>query len=132
MKHLDFLDKDHSLLVSGELQQVPKSVVWKDIIVEDSQWFVANEGSVASALNMVYQNYNEVKKRAIKLMEKNRVEFSIDKMVETFDSILEKVSSGIPKQVSLQLPKLKKVGETKKSKLQLPKLKKLTPSETTA
>ncbi len=130
--HLDFLDKDHSLLVSGELQQVPKSVVWKDIIVEDSQWFVANEGSVASALNMVYQNYNEVKKRAIKLMEKNRVEFSIDKMVETFDSILEKVSSGIPKQVSLQLPKLKKVGETKKSKLQLPKLKKLTPSETTA
>ena len=124
--HLDFLDSEHSLLVSGELQKVPRSVVWKDIIVEDSQWFVANEGSVNSALNMVYQNYNKVKERATKLMKINTDKFNMEKMIEKFDSILESVSANIPTQVSLNLPKLKKVSDSTPPKINLPKLKKVT------
>ena len=124
--HLDFLSPENSLLVSGELQKVPRSVVWKDIIVEDSQWFVANSDSVASALNYVHQNYNEVKKKAVDLMKQNREKFNTEKMVEKFDSILEKISSNIPTQVSLNLPKLKKVSESEAPKIKLPKLKKVT------
>ena len=124
--HLDFLDSEHSLLVSGELQKVPRSVVWKDIIVEDSQWFVANEGSVGSALNMVYQNYNKVKEKAIKLMKLNTEKFNMEKMIEKFDSMLENVSANIPTQVSLNLPKLKKVNNSTPPKINLPKLKKVT------
>ena len=128
---LDFLDSDHSTLVSGKLQQVPKSVVWKDIIVEDSQWFVADEGSVSSALNFVYNNYNDVKKKALNLMKINREKFSTEKMIEKFDSILEQVSKNIPSEVKLNLPKLKKVGSSSElPKIKLPKLKKVTSGAT--
>jgi len=129
--HLDFLDAEHTLLVSGKLSKVPKSVVWKDIIVEDSQWFVADIGSISSALNYVYTNYNDVKQRALKLMEINREKFNIDKMVEVFDSLLEKSTQHLPSQVKLNLPKLKKVSDgneikTESPKIKLPKLKKVT------
>ena len=124
--HLDFLDEEHSLLVSGKMEKVPRSVVWKDIIVEDSQWFVADSGSVSAALNFVYTNYNEVKKRALKLMEINREKFNSEKMIEQFKVILDKISSNIPTQVSLNLPKLKKVGTNTPPKVELPKLKKVT------
>ena len=49
-------------------------------------------------------------------------------MKEKIDEILSKKVPNIPKQVSLTLPKLKKIGEEKKQelpKLKLPKLKKL-------
>jgi len=124
--HLDFLDVEHSLLVSGKMVKVPRSVVWKDIITEESQWFVADEGSISSALTYVYSNYNEVKQRALKLMEINRNKFSTDKMIERFDEILEKVAGNIPKQVSLNLPKLKKINTAIPPKVKLPQLKKVT------
>ena len=122
--HLDFLDTEHSVLVSGELKQVPRSVVWKDIIIEESKWFVADEGSVGSALNYVYTNYNEVKQNALKLMKINRDKFNTEKMIEKFDGMLDEFSKDIPSQVKLNLPKLKKVNKTEPPKVKLPKLKK--------
>ena len=98
--------------------------MWKDIIVEESQWFVASTSSVSSALTFIYSNYNECKQRALQLMETNRDKFNTEKMIEKFKSILDKVSVDIPTQVSLNLPKLKKV--SKPSQPKLPKLKKVT------
>ena len=40
--HLDFLSQEDSLLLGGELKQVPNAMVWKDIIVPESQWFNVN------------------------------------------------------------------------------------------
>jgi len=121
---LDFLNTEQSLLVSGKLEKVPRSVVWKDIIIAESQWFVADQGSINSALNYVYTNYNEVKSKALQLMETNREKFNTEKMIEKFQSILDKASENIPNQVQLNLPKLKKVG-MKPPKVTLPKLKKV-------
>ena len=47
-------------------------------------------------------------------------------MTEKFDSILEKISANIPTQVSINLPKLKKVNKKETPKIKLPKLKKVT------
>jgi len=124
--HLDFLDEKHSLLVAGEMKKVPKSVVWKNIIVEDSQWFVADSNSVSAALNYVFTNYNEVKKKALDLMKINREKFNTEKMIEEFKSILDKVSANIPTQVPINLPKLKKVNKKDQPTIKLPKLKKVT------
>ena len=49
--HLDFLNTDKSFLVGGKLEKVPNSVVWKDIIVKDSEWFVADEKQTIIKLN---------------------------------------------------------------------------------
>ena len=54
--------------------------------------------------------------------------FSYEKMVEKLKNILDQNVIEAPKQVPLQLPKLKKIGGDNKSelpKLKLPKLKKI-------
>ena len=58
-------------------------------------------------------------------MEINRKKFTLENMVKELDNIMEKHSQGTPKQVQLNLPKLKKVEDNSQS-VKLPKLKKVT------
>ena len=124
--HLDFLSETDSILLGGELKQIPQSMVWKDIIIPESQWFNVNEQQAYKAMNYCFTNYDEVKEKALNLMKTNRETFTLSKMTEKFDEMLVPHIDKIPTQVGLQLPKLKKVGESEPPKLKLPKLKKLS------
>ena len=58
----------------------------------------------------------------------NRVHFSMDKMTAGFNRILDNYLPKFeeqPEQVSLKLPKLKKISESKPTEMKLPKLKKV-------
>jgi len=124
---LDFLDKEKSMLIGGKLDKVPNSVLWKDIIVEGSEWFYADENQLYKALNHVFTNYDEVKNNAVGLMIHNREKFSLSSMTKSFDEIMEKYLKDTPQQVGLNLPKLKKVeSQNEAPKVKLPKLKKVT------
>ena len=125
----DFLDTEKCLLLSGELQQVPKSVVWKDIIIEQGQWFVVNEEQTKKSLKFVFENEYEIKNRAQSLMNINREKFTNKKMAKLLNEVVDKYTKNLSTQVNLNLPKLKKVSETKSEppKIKLPKLKKVTP-----
>tara|TARA_R100001591_G_scaffold16556_2_gene22893 strand:- start:1103 stop:2446 length:1344 start_codon:yes stop_codon:yes gene_type:complete len=127
---MDFLSEEHSMLLSGELRKVPKSQVWKDIIIEDSKWFYVNEQNAYNALNFCFTNYDKVKESAINLMKVNRKKFTLNKMSEELDKIVTPYLNKISTQVGLKLPKLKKVNESKPQKIQLPKLKKVTSEAT--
>jgi glycosyltransferase involved in cell wall biosynthesis len=128
---LDFLNGDDAVLLGGDLQQVPPSQVWKDIILEDSQWFTVDENQAYKGFNYIYTNYHDIiKTQGKKLMNKNREKFTLNKMVEELDNIIKKHSSKIPQQVGLKLPKLKKSkNKDNTSKIKLPKLKKVTDGE---
>jgi len=63
-------------------------------------------------------------------MKVNRDKFTLDKMTEKLDEIVTPYVDKVPTQVGLQLPKLKKVGDTKPQKIKLPKLKKVTSEAT--
>ena len=115
-----------SELISWQLSKVPKSQHWKDIIIPDSQWFNVNEQQAYKAMNYCFQNYDEVKEKALDLMKVNRDKFTLDKMTEKFDEIITPYVDKVPTQVGLQLPKLKKTGNVKAPKIKLPKLKKAT------
>tara|TARA_B100000287_G_scaffold127705_1_gene119746 strand:- start:7676 stop:9055 length:1380 start_codon:yes stop_codon:yes gene_type:complete len=126
---VDFLDSNLSLLIGGELQDIPDSVVWENILIKESKWFVVDEKNVFLALNYVFSSYDEVKRKAKELMDINRKRFSLEAMTEKFKDIMDMVISvhgqkmeGQPKQVGLNLPKLNKSAQTKEIKL--PKLKK--------
>ena len=124
--HLDFLDKDSSVLIGGKLEQVPKSQIWKDIIIEGSQWFVVNESDTYKILNHIHENPLEASKKGEQLMEKNREKFTLNKMTEKLDEIMKKYLKDVPQQVGLNLPKLKKVNsESNLKEIKLPKLKKV-------
>ena len=124
--HMDFLNPSESLIIQGKLSQVPKAAVWAPIVVEQSKWYDVNEEDVKRKLRLVHKNHNSILKKAKRLGKKNRKSFSLEKMASDFSKIIDDVISSIPQEVSLKLPKLKKVGDsTKPSKINLPKLKKI-------
>jgi glycosyltransferase involved in cell wall biosynthesis len=119
----DFILEDKTMIIDGEIKQVPKSVVWKDIIIPESQWFNINESTAYKALNYCFNNQMEIKRLGKDLMNENREKFTLSKMSEKFDEIMEKYTKNVATQVSLNLPKLKKVNKSEDKTNSLPKLK---------
>jgi glycosyltransferase involved in cell wall biosynthesis len=126
--HLDFLTDAESMLIDGFLKPVPKSTLWKPIIVEPSKWFDVNEADVVRKIRTFHKKRKLIQKKATRLGKKNRREFSLKAMATHFNGILDNVLQSIPQPVSLKLPKLKKVGggSSKPATIKLPKLKKVT------
>ena len=105
---LDFLDKEKSILIRGELDTVPESQHWENIIIPESQWFNVDENDLYKKLNYTYENKYEIKNKAKGLMYNNREKFTLNKMVQKLDEIMKQYTKDLPQQVSIKLPKLKK------------------------
>jgi hypothetical protein len=115
---IDFLDKDMSVLLAGEIKQIHHSAVVKDMLLPESGWFTVDYEKASAVLTDVYKNYKKYIDGAKKQAYRSRTEFSLDKMAEKLNSIID---TKIPKQVALKLPQLKKI--------ELPKLKKVDDAE---
>ena len=74
----------------------------------------------------VFKHYKQYFEKSRKQTQYLKDNWSFDKMVEKLNLLLPKVEAA-PQMQTLNLPKLKKVGETKQElpKLNLPKLKKV-------
>ena len=110
---MDFLNPKQSTLIQGELKPVPKSMIWKPIIVEPSKWFSADEGDIIRKLRFFKKNHKKLKHQAKILGMTNRNKHSLEAMKKEFNKILDNVVSQIPETpqpMSLKLPKLKKKG----------------------
>jgi hypothetical protein len=106
--HIDFL-KQGAVLLEGELKPVHESAA-DQFLLKESQWFNVNISKALASIKDVYKNYNKYKIEASKLGKYNLTNFSLTKMTEGFDNILNQYSiySKIqPKFQQLQLPKLK-------------------------
>ena len=126
--HLDFLTDSESLLIDVFLKEVPKSALWDPIIVEPSKWFDVNEADVVRKIRTFHKKRKLIQKKASRLGKRNRREFSLKAMSIKFNEIIDDVLKKVPQAVSLNLPKLKKVGgkTPQPAKIKLPKLKKVT------
>ena len=111
--HIDFLDKEMSILLPGQLTQLHPSAVVQDMLLAESSWFTVNYDTASSTLEEVYKNYKKYTDGAKRQSYRSRTEFSLDKMAEKLISIID---SKVPKPVEFKLPQLKKI--------ELPKLKK--------
>ena len=123
--HTDFLNSDLSILLPGDLVDVPKKSFPKDFYLEGMQWFTVNYQKASQSMQEVYKNYKKFKIPAKKQAMGNRAKFSLDAMTRELGKILDKYVPEFPKEVALKLPKLKKVGDTQPQKISLPKLKKV-------
>ena len=110
---VDFLPQENSVLLQGSLREVDDSAADK-FLMKESKWFTVNYSDAANKIYQLYNDYDEYLKQSkpLKLHIKNN--FSLRKMKEDFESLLDKYTDGLPTQMDFQLPKLK-----------LPKLKKL-------
>lgn len=124
--HVDFLTKDNSILFPGSLNGVKSESLMKGLHIKEAQWFTVNYVYASKLLKEVFNNYNKYKLKGKKLAIVNKTKFSLDNMTNVFGEILDKYVPEFPKEVSLNLPKLKKVGTVnEKPKIELPKLKRV-------
>jgi hypothetical protein len=112
--HTDFLDKEFTVLLPGQLTNVHPQVA-NNLLLKESQWFSVDTGHVGHYLTDVFENYNKYLEGAKRQAFKSKSQFSFDKMKEVIIFNLNKYVPEFPKQIQLQLPKLKKI--------ELPKLK---------
>jgi hypothetical protein len=110
---VDFLQRDMSCLIGGQITQVHPSARVQDIILGEAGWFSPDVNQAKYYLKEVYEKYDKYVELAKKQSHFSKTKFSFDQMKSLLSIHLDK----IPKQVGLQLPQLKKV--------KLPKLKKI-------
>jgi hypothetical protein len=126
---LDFLQPEFCALVEGSLKPIHKTAVIKDMLIPESQWFSPEPTNVSSALTSITDNYKDWKVKAKRQGYYSRNNFSFSKMEEILGNLLNEHVPSIAQQVSLSLPKLKKISSNKDKnklpKLNLPKLKKV-------
>ena len=105
--HKDFLPMDKAIMVGGSLTDVHSSVV-DNFIVKESKWFTANYSEAIEVMKVVKNDYDEFYEKSQILMEENRENFSMEKMKETFESIVTSYTVK-PKEVKINLPQLTKL-----------------------
>jgi hypothetical protein len=115
--HIDFLDKDASVLIGGELKPIHASAQVPNMLIADSQWFQPDDAQVGHGLKDVFENYKKYIPLAKKQASISKNKFSFGKMTELLSTILTEKTKPIPKFIPLELPKLNKV--------ELPTLKKI-------
>jgi hypothetical protein len=111
--HLDFLNLDWVVPLSGLVEQIHPSAVVQDMLIPESRWFTADYKMASKKLKDVFENYKNYLDGAKRQSYLSRTEFSLEKMGEKLESLID---NKIPKQVELKLPQLKKI--------ELPKIKK--------
>ena len=121
--HTDFIKPEYNVLLGGELKPVHKSAA-NDWLIKESNWFNVNTEIASKALKDVYKNYKKYIEQSRKQTHFLKNNFSLENMDAILKTYLDKVN--IVSNVSLKLPKLKKVESNKPSlpKLKLPKLNK--------
>ncbi len=123
--HVDFLNKNLSVLLGGTMKKVSKQSFQKGIYVKDSYWFTVNYQMASKILKNVFSNYKKFSLNSAKQGTLNNSKFSLDSMTKVFQKILDDNVPEFPKEVKLKLPKLKKVKDTEPPKITLPTLKKV-------
>jgi glycosyltransferase involved in cell wall biosynthesis len=111
--HLDFLNLDWIVPLSGTVEPIHHSAAVQDMLIPEGRWFTADYKMASKKLKDVFENYKNYLDGAKRQSYRSRTEFSLEKMGEKLESL---IGDKIPKQIELKLPQLKKI--------ELPKLKK--------
>ena len=106
--HIDFLNPEFTTLLPGQLTPVHPSAA-NHMLLKEAQWFSVDHTQMATRIKDMFENYDNYIDGAKRQTYKNKNEFSWEKMKEKIDSIFTDNIPEFPKEVQLQLPKLKKL-----------------------
>ena len=123
--HTDFLDSRYAVMLDGNMQKVQKGSFPNEFFIEGAEWFTVNYRKAQQTLRKIYRSYKKYTPNAKRLATQNAKNFSLDAMTIKLGKILDNYVPEFPKEIKLQLPKLKKVGKSEQPKIKLPKLKKV-------
>jgi glycosyltransferase involved in cell wall biosynthesis len=113
--HTDFLDREFTCQLGGELKPTHPSTHVPGIILPDARWFSPDLSQAKHYLKEVFEKYEKYQELAKRQAKKSKEEFSFEKMKEVIKTHFDKIpKSAVPE---IKLPQLKKI--------ELPKLNKL-------
>jgi glycosyltransferase involved in cell wall biosynthesis len=118
--HMDFLDKDLTILLPGKIEKVHESTV-NDFILKEAQWFTADYNVAAGAMLKVFSDYNKFASNAKKMSYYNKNTYSLEMMQKKLNWFFEKNVPEFPEEMELKLPP----SVNKLKTINLPKLKKV-------
>ena len=113
--HLDFLDREKTILLGGKLEQVHPSAATKAVILPEASWFTPDDNNVNQSFRTTFKHYKKLLANARDQRTISKNNFSFGKMRELLDKLLEENLPEFPSEIKLTLPKL-----------ELPKLEKVT------
>ena len=85
--HIDFLDPNFSLLVSGTLEKVHPSTA-NEMILAEAKWLKVNDEQVGRSLVHMFTNYKHWKKQAEIYSKTIHHEFSLNKMTQKLKHLI--------------------------------------------
>ncbi len=116
--HTDFLPAENSVLLEGSLTAVHDSAA-DQFCMKEAQWFTVNYSNAANKIYDVYKNYDSYLEKSKGLKENTLKSFTLDKMHERFEDILDTYVKKAPQVVPFNAPK------PNTQKMSLPKLNKI-------
>jgi hypothetical protein len=116
--HVDFLPKEHTVFLQGDLTNVHESAADK-FLLKEAKWFTVNYTDAANKMYKVFNEYDVHLTQSAGLKTNIETNFSLTKMDDVFVELMNKYVKEAPQQKPFNLPKLNK------NKMQLPKLNKV-------
>lgn len=113
--HTDFLDREFTCQIGGELKDAHPSAHVPGIILSDAKWFSPDINQAKHYLKDVYEKYHKYQELAKRQAKKSRELFNYYEMKDLIKKHFDKIPKSVVPQI--QLPKLKKI--------ELPKLNKV-------
>lgn len=98
--HLDFMSA-YGILLPGEIKKVHPSVVWENVIMQESSWFTVDYVYASNIIQDVYKNYKKYHEKSRKQTQYIKDNFSLNSMKEKFEEIMEDVSRGFSDSIKL-------------------------------
>lgn len=105
--HVDFLPKENTVFLEGELTPVHESAQ-NTFLLKESKWFSVDYSKAAQKIFDVHKNYKTYLTKSNGLKTNIQTNFSLDKMTTKLGEILEKYVK-VQQHVALKLPQIKKL-----------------------
>ena len=105
--HVDFLPKENTVFLEGELTPVHESAQ-NTFLLKESKWFSVDYSKAAQKIFDVHKNYKTYLTKSKGLKTNIQKNFSLDKMTTKLGEILEKYVK-VQQHVELKLPQIKKL-----------------------
>jgi len=103
----DFLPKENTVYLEGELKEVHQSAQNK-FLLKESKWFTVDYSKAAGKIFDVHKNYKKYSKQSEGLKTNINKNFTLDKMTSKLGDILNKYVK-VQQHVHLKLPSIKKL-----------------------
>lgn len=105
--HMDFLNNEDSILLGGRLSNIHESAVWDKVLIPESGWFYVDVNEAKQGMKNLHKKYNDYHKKSKSFTYKVKKMFKLSDMTIKLGEMLDSNLPEFPKEIPLELPKLK-------------------------